>query len=171
MVTRRHHMPFGAAVVPEGGVRFRFGPPAARSVGLLVEANGSRPTHPLKAVGDGWFELTTDAARAGDRYRYVIDGETALPDPASRFQPDGVHGRSEVVDPAAFAWTDGDWRGRPWETAVIYELHVGAFTVDGDHAGVAGRLDHLAALGVTALELMPLAATPGRRNWGYDGVQ
>jgi malto-oligosyltrehalose trehalohydrolase len=164
-------MPFGAAVLPEGGVRFRLWAPAARSVALLLESHGTPPTLALQAAGDGWFELTTDAARAGDLYRYVIDGDAALPDPASRFQPAGVHGASEIVDPAAFAWPDGDWRGRPWEDAVIYELHVGAFTTEGDHAGVEARLDHLVRLGVTALELMPLAATPGRRNWGYDGVQ
>jgi malto-oligosyltrehalose trehalohydrolase len=171
MVRRRHDMPFGAAVLPDGGVRFRLWAPAARSVALLLETHEMRPALALQPAGDGWFELTTDAARAGDLYRYVIDGDAALPDPASRFQPAGVHGASEIVDPAAFAWPDGDWRGRPWEEAVIYELHVGAFTAAGDHAGVAARLDHLVGLGVTAVELMPLAATPGRCNWGYDGVQ
>jgi maltooligosyltrehalose trehalohydrolase len=170
MVTRRHDMPFGAAVLAGGGVRFRLWAPAARSVALRLEGGAIRPDLPLQAAGEGWFELATDAARPGDLYRYVIDGEAALPDPASRFQPQGVHGPSEVVDPAAFAWPDGAWRGRPWEEAVIYEIHVGAFTAGGDHAGVAARLDHLAGLGVTALELMPLAATPGARSWGYDGV-
>ena len=169
MLSRRHEMPFGAAVLPEGGVRFRLWAPAARAVGLRLEPSG-QPELPLRPAGDGWFELITDAAASGGLYRYVIDGETAVPDPVSRFQPAGVHGASEVVDPAAFAWPDGAWLGRPWEEAVIYELHVGAFTAAGDYRGVEARLDHLVALGVTALELMPLAATPGRRNWGYDGV-
>src|SRR5882724_6756632 len=118
MVRRRHDMPFGAAVLPEGGVRFRLWAPRARSVALLLETRETRPALALQAAGDGWFEVTTDAARAGDLYRYVIDGDAALPDPASRFQPAGVHGASEIVDPAAFAWPDGDWRGRPWEEAV-----------------------------------------------------
>ena len=126
MLSRRHEMPFGAAVLPEGGVRFRLWAPAARTVGLRFERDAAQLT--LRPAGDGWFELITDAAAAGDLYRYVIDGEAAVPDPASRFQPAGVHGASEVVDPAAFDWPDGAWLGRPWEEAVIYELHVGAFT-------------------------------------------
>ena len=93
-----------------------------------------------------------------------------MPDPASRFNPDDVHGPSEVVDPAAFVWEDGAWRGRPWRDAVIYELHVGTFTPAGTFAGVAGRLDYLSELGITAIELMPVADFPGRRGWGYDGV-
>ena len=93
-----------------------------------------------------------------------------VPDPASRFQPEDVHGPSEVVDPAAYAWADRDWRGRPWHEAVIYELHIGTFTPEGSFIGAIGKLDHLASLGVTAIEIMPVADFPGRRNWGYDGV-
>jgi malto-oligosyltrehalose trehalohydrolase len=161
-------MPFGATLLPGGGgVRFRLWAPAARSVAL--RRPGAGPDRPMAAAGEGWFELTEPAA-AGDRYLYVIDGEQAVPDPASRFQPEDVHGPSEIVDPESFDWPDEGWRGRPWEEAVIYELHVGAFTPEGGYDGVAARLDHLASLGVTALELMPLAEAPGRRNWGYDGV-
>ena len=93
-----------------------------------------------------------------------------MPDPASRFQPRDVDGPSEVVDPGAFAWDDAGWQGRPWDEAVIYELHVGTFTAKGTYKGVQEKLHHLHELGVTAIELMPLADVPGRRNWGYDGV-
>ena len=93
-----------------------------------------------------------------------------MPDPASRFQPEDVHGPSEVIDPAAYRWPDESWRGRPWHEAVLYELHVGAFTPEGTFRAAIGRLDHLASLGVTAIEIMPVGDFPGRRNWGYDGV-
>jgi len=162
-------MPFGAAIDGDGAVRFRLWAPAARRVELCLEAGpGAGAELAMSRDPQGWFERVTSRAGAGSRYRYRIDGELRVPDPASRFQPDGVHEASEVVDPHAFDWPDGGWRGRPWHEAVIYELHVGAFA--GSHDGVARRLDHLAALGVTALELMPLAAFPGRRGWGYDGV-
>jgi malto-oligosyltrehalose trehalohydrolase len=139
-----------------------------------VELNlGSRGEDRVLAMEDrecGWFELSVEGASAGDRYRFRLDGGPFLPDPASRFQPDDVHAASEVIDPSAFCWSDDDWRGRPWEEAVFYELHVGAFTSEGTYAGVMSRLDHLVRTGVTALELMPLADFPGSRNWGYDGV-
>ncbi len=106
----------------------------------------------------------------GDRYRYRLDDDRRVPDPASRYNPLGVHGPSQIVDPRQFRWQDGDWRGRPWEEAVIYELHVGAFTPEGSFTAVKERLDYLVDLGVTAIELMPLADFPGARNWGYDGV-
>src|SRR6516225_5532118 len=96
----------------------------------------------------GWYELTTDAAHPGSRYRFLIDGSLPVPDPASRFQPQDVDGPSEVVDPRSFAWPDGAWPGRPWHDVVIYELHVGAFSPEGTFDGVAARLDHLQALGV-----------------------
>jgi maltooligosyltrehalose trehalohydrolase len=118
---------------------------------------------------DSTFALTTEAG-AGARYRYRVDGWQEVPDPASRYQPEDVHGASQVVDPAAFVWSDEHWNGRPWEETVLYELHVGSFSPEGTFAGVEGRLDHLTDLGVTAIELMPLSEFPGRRNWGYDGV-
>ncbi len=118
---------------------------------------------------EGWWVLTTATARPGSRYRYVVDG-SAFPDPASRRQPEGVHGPSEVVDPEAYEWNDLDWRGRRWEEIVLYELHLGTFSETGDFDGAMRHLDHLCRLGATAVELMPIAEFPGERNWGYDGV-
>jgi malto-oligosyltrehalose trehalohydrolase len=158
-------MPFGSQPLA-GGVRFRLWAPSARQVALCLEdAELAMP-----AAGDGWYALDVADARPGSRYRFRIDGGLQVPDPASRFNPDDVHGASEVIDGAAFAWGDGDWPGLPWEQAVIYELHVGSFTAEGTFAAVAGHLDYLAGLGVTALELMPVADFPGRCGWGYDGV-
>jgi maltooligosyltrehalose trehalohydrolase len=165
----RHSLPFGAEPVA-GGVRFRLWAPQARGVALVLEEERSQRELPMPAAAGGWFGLATDAARAGSRYRYRIDGGLAVPDPASRFQPADVHGPSEVIDPGAFDWRDTGWRGRPWEEIVVYELHTGTFSESGDFAGVARRLDHLVRLGVTAVELLPVADFPGRRNWGYDGV-
>jgi maltooligosyltrehalose trehalohydrolase len=171
MTTRRHEMPFGAQVLADGRVRFRLWAPAARRVDLLLEAPARADRIlALEKGPDGWFELLTTEARAGSLYRYRIDGQLRVPDPASRRNPQGVHGPSEVVDPAAFDWTDDDWRAPPWRESVVYELHVGTFTPEGTFAGVARKLEHLQRLGVTAIELMPLAEFPGSRGWGYDGV-
>jgi malto-oligosyltrehalose trehalohydrolase len=162
-------MPFGAEV-RAGAVRFRLWAPAQRQVTLLLESQPNERAFPMTAAEDGWFELVTDAARAGDRYRYLFEDGTRVPDPASRFQPEDVHGPSEVIDPRAYGWQHPEWRGRPWREAVAYEAHVGAFSGGGDYDGMHDKLDHLVDLGVTALELMPLADFDGRRNWGYDGV-
>ena len=162
---RRHVMPFGAEVLGDGGVRFRLWAPGAQEV-LLVLGNQAKP---MMQVGAGWHELV-EKARPGALYRYRIDGRHDVPDPASRFQPRDVDGPSEVIDPLAFAWQDEGWRGRPWAEAVIYELHVGTFTSHGTYAGVSSKLHYLRDLGVTAIELMPLADFAGRRSWGYDGV-
>ncbi|HSN42227.1 MAG TPA: malto-oligosyltrehalose trehalohydrolase [Burkholderiales bacterium] len=167
---RRHAMPFGATVLEEGSVRFRIWAPAARQVELCLEQHGIPEILAVPEAADGWFELETARAHAGSRYRFRIDGHLQIPDPASRYNPDDVHGPSEVVDPLTFDWQDGRWRGRAWEDAVIYELHIGAFTAEGSFSGVKRKLDYLADLGVTALELMPVADFPGTRNWGYDGV-
>jgi malto-oligosyltrehalose trehalohydrolase len=164
-------MPFGAQVLPAGGVRFRLWAPAARQVSLVLEsAAAPQRVLPLEKDADGWVDFTTGEARAGSRYRFAVDGGTLVPDPASRRNPQGVHGPSEVVDPQAFEWTDGDWRPPPWRESVIYELHVGTFTPEGTFAAAAGRLEHLRQLGVTVIELMPIAEFPGSRGWGYDGV-
>ena len=166
---RKHAMPFGAEVLPNGGVRFRFWAPAAKCVTLCLES-GSRGSYPMLPLEDGWFERISPQAKAGSLYRFQIDDKIEVPDPASRFQPQDVHGPSEVVDPGVFQWSDEDWRGLPWEGAVIYELHVGTFTPEGTFRGVEQKLDYLCSVGVTALELMPVADFPGARNWGYDGV-
>ncbi|MEW6638391.1 MAG: malto-oligosyltrehalose trehalohydrolase [Actinomycetota bacterium] len=162
---RRHRLPLGAEYLGDGRTSFSLWAPAARDVELVLEGDARR----MERGEDGVFSLTA-GARPGARYRYRIDGETEVPDPASRFQPEDVHGPSAVVDPAAFDWSDEGWKGRPWHEAVVYELHVGAFSPEGTFEGVRERLDELARLGVTAIELMPLSDFPGARNWGYDGV-
>jgi len=166
---RGHDMPFGSAC-GTNGVRFRLWAPAAASVELQLECTGDWKHIPLAATGAGWFGLCTDEARPGSCYRYWIDGKVAVPDPASRHQRDDVHGPSEVIDPHAYDWQDETWRGRPWHEAVLYELHIGAFTPAGTFEAAAQRLPYLRDLGVTAIELMPVADFAGARNWGYDGV-
>lgn len=167
---RRHPMPFGAEVLGDGGVQFRLWAPGATRVDLCLERGAPDAILPMECEPKGWFSLTTEEAESGTRYRYRIDGGLRVPDPASRFQPEDVHGPSQVVDPRSWRWTDADWRGRAWEETVLYELHVGAFSAEGTFAAVTQRLGYLADLGVTAIELMPLADFPGERNWGYDGV-
>ncbi len=168
-IRRRHRMPFGAETLP-GGVRFRLWAPAAQQVALCLEAGRVSRVLPMEAVGDGWFALETGLAGPGTCYRFRVDGAIQVPDPASRYQPGDVDGPSEVIDPLEFEWTDGAWTGHPWAQTVIYELHVGAFSPEGTYAGAMALLPRLTSLGVTAIELMPLADFPGRANWGYDGV-
>jgi maltooligosyltrehalose trehalohydrolase len=135
-------------------------------------SGSSTSEHELERVGAAAFEGTVPDARGAD-YKYVLFGEgerRQLPDPVSRWQPEGVHGPSRVVDPQAFTWTDGEWRGIPMADYVIYELHVGTFTPEGTFDAVIGDLERLQNLGVTAIEIMPVAEFPGPRNWGYDGV-
>jgi len=165
---RKHEMPFGAQVQADGTTRFRLWAPSAQRVELGLGAT-AQEFLPMERDAAGWSQLIAPAA-AGTQYQYRIDGDLQVPDPASRFNPDDVHGASEVIDPSAYEWHDHSWRGRPWEEAVVYELHVGAFSPGGNYAGIETRLEHLADLGVTAIELMPLSEFPGRRNWGYDGV-
>ena len=164
---RHYSMPFGAEVVDDQTVRFRLWAPKARRVELLL---GDHRVTPMTSVPGGWFELVQKSCGPGSLFRFQIDGAAKVPDPASRFQPRDVHGPSEVIDASAFDWQDENWLGRPWEQTVLYELHVGTFSEQGTFAGVEERLDYLAHLGITAIELMPLADFPGTRNWGYDGV-
>lgn len=163
-----YKMPFGAQL-EDDGVHFRLWAPAQQAPQLVLEGEHEWAL-PMRSVGNGWFECITGNAGGGSRYRYLLEDGMRVPDPASRFQPAGVHRASEVIDPCAYAWRCDDWRGRPWREAVLYEIHVGTFSARGDYGGVRRKLDYLAGLGVTAIELMPLAAFDGRRNWGYDGV-
>ena len=153
-----------------GGVRFSVWAPNARRVRVRL-ASGPRE-HELTNGGDGMFECTLADIGAGADYGFVLDDhDQLLPDPVSRFQPAGVHGPSRVVDPDAFRWTDNTWRGVAMADLAIYELHVGAFTSAGTFAAVIPHLRGLRELGVTAIEIMPVAQFPGTRNWGYDGVE
>lgn len=167
MTTRFLPTSHGPELLPEGGVTFRLWAPTAEQVHLVLDGEQPLPMHP---TGDGWRELTHETARPGDRYSFLIDRHLTVPDPASRFQPEDVDGPSEIVNPEAFNWADGNWRGRSWEEAVIYELHVGTFSHSGDYTGVEEKLDYLASLGITAIEFMPLSDFAGARGWGYDGV-
>ncbi|HEX6038749.1 malto-oligosyltrehalose trehalohydrolase, partial [Longimicrobium sp.] len=159
----------GANVV-EDGVEFRVWAPTSERVDVIVYGPDAEAVHPLGAEADGWFRGVVQGIGVGARYRYRLDGGDAFPDPASRSQPDGVHEPSAVVDPSAFAWTDDGWRGVPLEEMTIYEVHVGTASESGDFDGLIARLDEIVALGVTAIEPMPIAEFPGARNWGYDGV-
>ena len=143
-----------------------WAPKAERAV--EVEVDGAR--HAMAAGERGWWTAEVDAARAGSRYGFSVDGGDVRPDPRSPSQPDGVDGLSEVVDHDAFAWTDSGWRGVPLPSAVIYELHVGTFTPEGTFDGVIAKLPHLVGLGVDVIELLPVNEFPGERGWGYDGA-
>jgi maltooligosyltrehalose trehalohydrolase len=136
-------------------------------VAVVIDGRGE---HELEALGRGTFEGEVIGVGAGAEYRYRLDGEEAFPDPVSRHQPQGVHGPSRVIDPSAFHWKDKQWKGMEMADHVIYELHVGTFSKTGDFAGVTGHLAEVKQLGVTAIEIMPVAEFPGGRNWGYDGV-
>ncbi|MDB5609874.1 MAG: malto-oligosyltrehalose trehalohydrolase [Bradyrhizobium sp.] len=155
---------FGPKLTPDGA-SFRLWAPAAKRVDLLLEKS-----YPVRRGEDGWFSADISGVRAGSRYKFRIDDEIDVPDPASAFQPDDVSGPSEVIDHASYKWRASDWRGRPWPETVAIETHVGTFTQEGTYRAMIGKLDHLVATGITALELMPLADFAGRRNWGYDGV-
>jgi malto-oligosyltrehalose trehalohydrolase len=145
------------------GVQFRLWAPNAKSVEVLLDG-----PHPMKTQ-DGWFTLDVADAKAGTRYQFRIDGELTIADPASQFQPEDMNGPSEVVD-HAYDWRCTDWKGRPWQEASFLELHVGTFMREGTFRAAIGKLDHVVATGITAIELMPVADFPGRWNWGYDGV-
>ncbi|ACI51241.1 malto-oligosyltrehalose trehalohydrolase [Gluconacetobacter diazotrophicus PA1 5] len=154
---------FGATMITPHQTRFRLWAPSCDTVDLEIE--GAAPIA-MTRQPDGAFEIVAPCG-AGARYRYRVRPDLAVADPASRAQPDDVFGPSMVVDPRAYAWTVNDWCGMPWERTVIYEIHVG---IAGGFQGVRARLSQLAALGITAVQLMPLSEFPGGRNWGYDGV-
>ena len=149
--------------------RFSVWAPHAHRVDLKLLSHGGQSI-PLTHRPGGYFEVTIPDVRAGDRYIYILDGDKERPDPGSRSQPEGVHGPSEIIDPNQFHWTDQNWRGWPLERLIIYELHVGTWTGKGTFQAAISHLAYLRDLGITALELMPVAQFPGTRNWGYDGV-
>ncbi|WP_263840153.1 malto-oligosyltrehalose trehalohydrolase [Salinibacter sp.] len=157
--------PLHGAHPHDDATTFRVWAPAADAVALEIEGG---PSLALPETEGGLFECTTDAAGPGTRYRFRLGDDGPFPDPAARFQPEGVHGPSEVIAPSAYAWEDDDWDGVAREDLVIYELHVGAFTKAGTFDAVREQLAYLRDLGVTAIELMPVHDVPGARNWGYD---
>lgn len=150
----------------DGGVLFRLWAPLQSTIRVWVEGSG---LYAMEPQGEGWHQVEVAGAGPGSRYKFVLPDGREVPDPSSRYQPDDVHGPSEVIDPA-FDWRAVDWRGRPWEETVLYELHIGAFTEEGTFLSAIEKLDHLKSLGITAIQLMPIADFPGRWNWGYDGV-
>ncbi len=168
----RHHyeLPFGATLDPDGGCHFGIWAPGKQSGFLKL----LRPQGDLKLAmersEDGWFRLTTREATAGSLYFYNFGDEADYPDPASRCQPEGIHGPSQVVDANRYVWHDAGWRGRPWNETIAYEIHTGTFTEHGDYGGIERQMDYLHKLGITAIELMPLVQGPGTRSWGYDGA-
>ena len=163
-------MPFGTELTTSGETCFRLWAPNAHQVELCLHTEAAETIHPMQPDAKGmWFVQTTDA-HFGDWYRYRINQQHNVPDPASRYQPKDVHGYSQLLNPESWVWTDNEWCGRPWHEAVIYELHVGSFTPEGSFNAVTKKLDYLSALGITALQLMPIADFPGQQNWGYDGV-
>jgi maltooligosyltrehalose trehalohydrolase len=164
-VTRR--LPVGAEP-GTAGVHFRVWAPDRERVDVVVE--GRRDPHPLDPEPGGFHSALVPGVGPGALYRYRLDGGDVFPDPASRFQPEGPHGPSEVIDPGAFTWTDVSWPGARRDGQVLYEIHVGAFTPEGTWAAAMRQLPALAELGITLIEIMPVADFPGRFGWGYDGV-
>jgi maltooligosyltrehalose trehalohydrolase len=160
----------GAELQKDGGADVRVWAPACRTVDLVTLAEAGERVVPMAKESDGHFRALDPDARPGGRYWFRLDGDRLRPDPASRWQPDGPHEPSAYVDPRAFAWTDAAWKGLTKEGQVVYELHVGTFTADGTWRAAAHELDELARIGITVIELMPIADFPGRFGWGYDGV-
>jgi maltooligosyltrehalose trehalohydrolase len=168
MTSTARRFPIGAEYRQGEETHFRVWAPAARQVEVVIEGAGTPAA--LKAERGGYFSGVVKQAEPGTRYRLRLDGQEAFPDPASRWQPDGPHGPSEVVDPAAFRWTDQAWRGLQPRGQVLYELHVGTYTPEGTYAAAEGHLPFLKELGITAIELMPVNEFNGPFGWGYDGV-
>lgn len=167
---RGWQLDLGARMIEADRARFKVWVPFANTVAVeLVDQD--RTAIPMQPASQGYFEVTVEGVGPCARYRYLLDGKKARPDPASRFQPEGVHGPSAVVDPDSFGWTDRDWAGLPMKDLIIYELHVGTFTREGTFDSIIPHLSYLKeTVGITAIELMPVAQFPGGRNWGYDGV-
>lgn len=162
-------LPVGADLQPGGGVHYRVWAPNAQHVSVVFD-DRARPARALSAEPHGYFSVFDPDGRAGDRYSFALDDRDPLPDPASRWQPDGPHGSSAVSDPTTYEWTDTGWRGVSLHGQVVYELHCGTFTPEGTWTAAAGQLGALKDLGVTLIEVMPVSEFPGRFGWGYDGV-
>ncbi len=160
----------GATVLPDGSTRFSVWAPRVERLAVRVGSPGREREVPLARDGDGVFVAVVEGIAAGADYFYRLEGERDRPDPASRFQPRGVHGPSRIVDPGVFRWSDEGWKGLEMADLVLYELHVGTFTPEGTFEAVGDRLGELRELGVTAIEILPVAEFPGGRNWGYDGA-
>jgi maltooligosyltrehalose trehalohydrolase len=169
-VDKIRKLDLGATVIGPKTVSFKVWAPKKDSVSVEIKSSGGDKRVPLDKNSGGYFTGTAEDVRAGDCYYYILDHDERCPDPASRFQPEGVHGPSQVVDPGEFFWTDNEWRGISLRDFIIYELHIGTFTREGNFESIIPRLDYLSDLGITAIELMPVAQFPGNRNWGYDGV-
>jgi 1,4-alpha-glucan branching enzyme/maltooligosyltrehalose trehalohydrolase len=169
---RAHTMPFGARLLADGGAGFSLWAPQAQESALWYRPSPKAAARTLPAVraDGGWWQAQAADAGADTPYRWVIDGKLTVPDPASRSNPWGPHEPSVLTDPGAYAWKSAGWRGRPWSELVFYELHLGSFTPSGTYDCAIRRLPELAALGFTAIELMPLASFGGQWGWGYDGV-
>ncbi|WP_395748871.1 malto-oligosyltrehalose trehalohydrolase [Prosthecobacter sp.] len=168
----QRRMPVGAEIQPSGGVHFRTWAPASKKVSVQLaqwEDLADAVEIPLKSEAGGYWSAFCPTAHVGMHYRFLLDSGS-FPDPASRFQPSGPHGASQIVDPSSYAWLDGAWCGVTRESQVIYEMHIGSFTEEGTWTAAMAQLPHLAELGVTLLEVMPVADFPGRFGWGYDGV-
>ena len=163
----QRRLPCGVEV-QGAGVHARVWAPACRRVDLVIDPSGAQ--HPLEREPGGFYSGVVEGAGAGLRYRFLLDGERLRADPCSRFQPDGPHGPSQVVDPSTFHWTDASWPGVTHDRHVLYEMHVGTFTPAGTWQSAAEQLPHLARLGVTVVEMMPVGDFPGQFGWGYDGV-
>ncbi|MEM8644153.1 MAG: malto-oligosyltrehalose trehalohydrolase [Pseudomonadota bacterium] len=161
-----HALPWGTEIV-DGGARFRLWAPAQSAVSLVADTGA---TISMTKQDAGWFETYTDAIAVGGGYQFALTNGMRVPDPAARAQMSDVHGFSRLVDPQAYTWQTPDWKGRPWQEAVIYELHTGTYSRAGTFDGVARDLDRLVDTGVTAIELLPVAQFGGNRGWGYDGV-
>ncbi len=160
----------GAGVVEKNKVRFKVWAPRCSAVDVKIFGNGNPRVCPLAPAADHYFSAVVDNVRPGTRYVYVLDGTKERPDPVSRFQPEGVHGPSEIVDPDDFSWQDRRWQGRGLAEMVFYEIHTGTFTPEGTFRAAVAKIPHLKKLGITCLEIMPVGQFPGRRNWGYDGT-
>ena len=166
MQSKHFFKSWGAEFVDQGRVRFRLW--ASGQQQIVLRLNGE--DRPMRATGDGWFELEVEGVAPGAAYQYVLADGLAIPDPASRAQQGDVNSPSLVVDPAGYAWQNAEWQGRRWEETVVYELHIGTFTPEGTFQAAIAKLPGLVELGITQIEVMPVSQFGGNRGWGYDGV-